>query len=172
MRTARLLALCAIVPCVGLAVVAHGDAPPDQYGIFQAQTPTIRDTHALLEWERFPEDNRLAGDAGADGGMWAPQQTFANARDRCEKLGGGWRLPTVKELLTLVDEDPHKVYVDGSTPDLYIDRNAFPTTPPARFWTSSPTKALTAWTVNFGNGQPEAQPPGNLNLNRCVRVSP
>jgi hypothetical protein len=130
----------------------------------------------LLEWERFPEDNRLAGDAGidaGDGGAWALRETFVNARDRCWSLGGGWRLPTVKELLTIVDEDPHKIYVDGGTPDLYVDRNAFPTTLPEPYWSSSPKLAgFTVWTVNFGNALPEAENLSTPHPNRCVRVSP
>ena len=171
MSRVRWLALGATAASIGIALVARGDAPPDQYAIFQAQTPTITDTHAKLEWERFPEDNRLAGDAGADGGMWLPAQDWANARDRCAKLGNGWRLPTVKELLTLVDEEPRQIYVDGATPFLYIDRNAFPTTHPEGYWTSSPSK-IDVWTVNFGNGIPEPDKVGAKHFNRCVRIAP
>ncbi len=169
MKTAHFAALGAVVCSIGLALVARGDAPPEQYSIFQSQTPTIRDTKSLLEWERFPEDNRLAGDAGSDGGMWAPRQTFSNAHIRCEKLAGGWRLPTVKELLTLVDENPHQVYVDGSTPNLFVDRNAFPTTLPEPYWTSSPQSGSLSWTVDFGSGQPQPINPSLTLLNRCVR---
>ena len=171
MKPTRALALAVAAASIGLALVARGDAPPDQYAIFQAQTPTITDTHAKLEWERFPEGNLLAGDAGADGGMWAPAQDWTNATTRCASLGMGWRLPTVKELLTLIDEEPHRIYVDGATPYLYIDRNAFPTARPERYWTSSVHK-LEAWTVNFGNGQPETDTTDTKHSQRCVRVSP
>ena len=170
-RTIAVLALAGSM--IALALAVHADAPPDQYAIFQAQTPTITDSYAKLEWERFPEDNRLAGDAGADGGTWAAYQTFSNARTRCGNLGNGWRLPTVKELLTIVDEDPHKIYVDGSTPFLYVDRNAFPTAFPEPYWTSSAQAGtLAAWTVDFLDGKPKADSPSSVHRSRCVRVAP
>jgi hypothetical protein len=174
LSTPRLvLASCAVLASVALAIAVQADAPPDQYAIFQAQTPTIKDMHALLEWERFPENNLLTGDAGADGGMWAEKQTFADATDRCQRLGGGWRLPTVKELLTIIDEEPHQVYFDGGTPYIYVDRNAFPTAKPETYWSSSASTINNqVWTVDFGTGQ--TQPDNGIvpHLNRCVRVAP
>lgn len=171
MKATHVLAGAVVLAGAALVVVAvRADAPSDQYGFFQAMTPSIKDTKARLEWERFPELNLLAGDAGADGGMWAPNQTFANANTRCQNLGAGWRLPTVKELSTIVDEDPHQVYRDGGTPYLFIDRNAFPTADPQHYWSSSPAKNNQAWAVDFGSGEPVLDPQSLPNVSRCVRV--
>jgi hypothetical protein len=165
------LGSCALAG-IALAIVARGDAPPEQYAIFQAQTPTIKDTKALLEWERFPEANLLAGDAGADGGMWKPEQQWAAAKQRCASLGPDWRLPTVKELLTIIDEDPHQVYFDGGTPYLYIDRYAFPTAQADQYWTSSAGPNNEKWTVSFATGQTQPDNASLSHFNRCVRISP
>jgi hypothetical protein len=81
--------------------------------------------------------------------------TWPNAYEYCQalSLGGlstGWRLPSVVELLTLIDE---------SRWDPAIDITQFPNTPyDAYYWTSSPTSAGDAtgmnlgWTVDFGVG--------------------
>ena len=58
----------------------------------------------------------------------------------------GWRLPTVGELHTLVDETQ-------SNPA--IDPGAFPDTPPEWFWTASQanSRITHAWLVHFGEGR-------------------
>ena len=75
--------------------------------------------------------------------------TFEAARAYCSqlKLGGNqrWRVPTLAELLTLVDER-------ASSP--MIDRAAFPGTPADAFWTSSTfaNGHELAWYVRFDRG--------------------
>ena len=61
------------------------------------------------------------------------------------KTQPGWRLPNVKELSSLVD----KSRVSPS-----IDVTAFPGTPSAYFWSSSPYAGIAsvAWVVNFSVG--------------------
>ena len=58
----------------------------------------------------------------------------------------GWRLPTVRELHTLVDEA-------RSHPA--IDTEAFPDTPPTWFWSASQanSRITHAWLVHFGEGR-------------------
>ena len=67
---------------------------------------------------------------------------WADAAAYCASLGGGFRLPGTKELLSLVD------WVDKG---VAIDQSAFTGTPRAEFWTSSPLAGSTtdALTVNF-----------------------
>jgi hypothetical protein len=98
-----------------------------------------------------------------DGGAfsWAEAQAF------CAGLtlaGGAWRLPTRIELLSIVD---------FTSPNPLIDLRAFPGTPQARFWTSSPVadEPSNAWAIDFafGNGLAYSAPASASNRVRCVR---
>lgn len=73
--------------------------------------------------------------------------TWSAAKAYCSGMAGGFRLPSLKELQTLVD---YSVALPGPT----IDAAAFPGTPAIPFWSSSPVggSATVAWTVKFNNG--------------------
>lgn len=62
----------------------------------------------------------------------------------------GWRLPTMEELLSIVDESK-------ACPT--IDPVAFPDTPKATFWSSSPCEDDPghAWVVDFALGEPDTE---------------
>jgi hypothetical protein len=115
----------------------------------------VADGLSDLEWQRAVSADRVP---------------FADARAACAGLAGGFRLPTVNELLTLVDFSV--VQTTLPTPPM-IDAVAFPDTPSDIFWTSSlPSVAsATAYTVNFGNGQTISADPANARdaYVRCVR---
>jgi hypothetical protein len=90
---------------------------------------------------------------------------WAAARDYCHALdlaGGGWRLPSVNELQTLIDETAN---------DPAIDLKAFPGTPSDYFWTSSilPHFESFVWTVYFGYGLSTFFDVNQNHLVRCVR---
>jgi hypothetical protein len=90
---------------------------------------------------------------------------WAAARDYCHELelgGGGWRLPSVNELQTLIDETAN---------DPAIDLQAFPGTPSDYFWTSSilPHFESFVWTVYFGYGLSTFFDVNQNHLVRCVR---
>lgn len=87
--------------------------------------------------------------------MWSRENVpggtmnWAAAKEACAKLilGGhtDWRLPTIRELLTLVDYERH---------DPAIDTDAFKCES-AYYWTSTPlhsSPGVYAWVVNFGGG--------------------
>jgi hypothetical protein len=82
-------------------------------------------------------------------------------------------VPTVKELLTLVDEEPHQeLLLDGTTVYVAIDGRAFPDTPSrAHFWTSSPAVTQAGaqrMTVEFTIGEASFAFDGEQHLVRCV----
>jgi hypothetical protein len=126
---------------------------------------TARDHYTVLP---------VAGDAGSpgevrdnrtgltwQGGMGSPQpMQFVTASPLCASLGSGYRLPTEKELLTLVD--PSRVQPA-------IDVGVFPGTAAYLYWTSQggpfPTTGVS---VSFALGATAAAD-GSGAYTRCVR---
>lgn len=93
--------------------------------------------------------------------------SFAGATAYCESLDYGgfsdWRLPSRIELVSLVD------YTQSNPA---IDSIAFPGTPAAAFWTSSPKVSFAmseAWTVDFASGATASAELGTMLQVRCVR---
>jgi Protein of unknown function (DUF1566) len=148
----RFAAFTGAAAAVVLAAVVRADAPPDQYGPFDQATPTITDRFTNLVWDRY-----------VSGAVTFPQATLL--------CGAPKRLPTVKELLTLVDEVPHLEYDDasGTLVPKAIDANAFPGTPAALFWTASTTATGQVFLVDFSSGKTGTFGAGNTAYYRCVR---
>lgn len=91
--------------------------------------------------------------------------TWADAQAYCAALpasGAGWRVPSVKELTSLVDFTKF---------DPAIDATLFPETPSEFFWSSSaaPGNADTAWGVNFTRGSGGVASTDSTARVRCVR---
>ena len=152
-RSFRTLVFFALV-MVAAPVLA--DAPLGQYEQFVKDDPTIRDTKTLLEWERF---------------ALRQKRGFAAAESGCSGFG---RLPTVKELLTLVDEQPHQEYdtTIAKTVTKAIDQNAFGTytAEDAPYWSSTPTgTGGEYWGVSFKDGTMERLPQSQSFYARCVK---
>jgi hypothetical protein len=135
----RLLWICMVasIGAIGTALVgsmrsAIADAPPGRYTIAAGE---VTDTQTGLIWQQ--------GTSPATG------ITFADAPTYCSTLnlnGHAWRVPSLRELQTLVDE--------SKTQAPAIDLTAFPGTPSTYFWTSN---AFTgnpgnAWIVDFTSG--------------------
>ncbi len=135
-------------------LVADARAPSGQYETFGPTDDTIADAKTKLTWQRVVSAERFS---------WASASQACGTRT----LGGKpARLPTVKELLTIVDEDVNLVYVGTDVLDSRaIDKFAFPDTPGTYFWTSTKLGG-DALVVDFryGNTQPLA-----LDLKVAVR---
>ena len=70
--------------------------------------------------------------------------TWGQAENYCGILSGGdWRLPTPKELYTIVD---------NSRTNPAINPDFFPGTPSGYFWSSVPFDENHVWGINFSNG--------------------
>lgn len=94
---------------------------------------TVRDNSTQLTWQLAASSER---------------STWSEASQACSMLdlqGTGWRLPTMKELQTLVDET-------RAAPA--IDPEAFPDTPAEGFWAATPLAASGGahWFVSFDAG--------------------
>ncbi len=158
-RTSVALRALAVIVVVALPVAA--DAPlsgPDrQYANFTSQDPTIRDLFTHLVWERPPSD-----------APYPAPVAFKDVNCRSSSM----RLPTVKELLTLVDEQPHEVYIGTANVTRYIDKNAFAKTPGGTaFWTSTIVDGQVA-TVDFETGEVDFDKQTDLRYVRCVDYVP
>jgi hypothetical protein len=107
-------------------------------------TGTLVDDVTGLEWEQ---------NASQPGVKWADANTY------CTNLGGGFRLPTLLELSSLVDYGRVPAW-----PAPFSQEQSF-------FWTSSVHPTGNHWGINFSSGLVGGygdNAPGNLNV-RCVR---
>jgi hypothetical protein len=127
--------------------------PPTGAGRFSASAGVVSDNHTGLQWQQSLD---------ATGYTSADAKTYCTANPLS---GGGWRLPTLAELLSIVDyrlENPA------------IDTTAFPGTPSEYFYTSDPyieTNNLPSlmWSVTFSNGISTFGNATRANRVRCVR---
>ncbi|HEX6242198.1 MAG TPA: DUF1566 domain-containing protein [Polyangiales bacterium] len=139
--------------CLGAALCAfsvRGGSADAPAGHFMVGDETVEDSATKLVWER-------ASNATARGA--------SDAGDYCATLdlqGAGWRLPTIKELYTLVDES-------RTVPA--IDTEVFPETAPSFYWSSSSVAGFAefTWAVDFGQGADGWFPDDKQNFVRCVR---
>lgn len=109
---------------------------------------TVYDTRTQLTWQQtFPSE----------------RYTWEDATNYCASLepSAGWRLPSINELQTLVDDSVNPA----------IDKSAFPETPSEYFWSSSPVidDATRAWTTFFTNGSTYSFAKSATKNVRCVR---
>lgn len=141
----------AILFVLAIGLPTWADADSDQYEPFNRQNVNITDHYTGLVWAR------RVGASATYAGVTCP---------------AGTRLPTLKELLTLVDETPHDEYTStGTLETKMIDRDAFPDTPVDEpYWTSSPATAPEYFTVDFKTGVTASARPGDSRNYRCVRA--
>jgi hypothetical protein len=123
----------------------------------------VQDMLTGLVWQQDGSGTRTGcSGSGTSTCTWSEAQAYCAELN----LGGlsGWRLPTVKELSSLVDF----TVALGPT----INETAFPNiTFPSRFWTSSPSafQSGTAWAVHFDGGNSSFDDVGTDYSVRCVR---
>jgi hypothetical protein len=160
-RLLPLAALAALASTVALVSPVRAIAPPNQYEDYLRSDKYIVDQQTTLIWHRRPH---LEGDA-------PKAVTLPAAKSACElAVPAGARLPTMKELLTLVDEDPVPQYQGKENVYPTIDISAFPETPVDRpYWTSTPAKDTGAMTVSFATGKTQPYVPTVELYVRCVR---
>jgi hypothetical protein len=149
------LALRGLVLGAVVALPVSADAPPGQYENFSSQDRRIRDRKTGLVWERS---------------VSVAPVPYVNAT--CPL---GLRLPSLKELLTLVDEEPHLDYDSKLLKNVakMVDSAAFGEETPVDvpYWTSSGDGAK-VWTVDLGTGETAATRATDSRYFRCVRFQP
>jgi len=108
-----LLAVGLATAALGVAAPSPATAPAGRYSIAAG---VVTDTQSGLKWQQAHD---------------TATRDFNAAAAFCASLnlgGSGWRVPSVKELLTIVDD---------SKQNPSIDTAAFPSTSVGFFWTSS-----------------------------------
>ena len=144
-----------VVAALTSARPTSADAPCGRY---VTTSETVYDTKTHLTWER----------AFVSGATWGSKDDPGTAQLYCAALaleGGGWRLPTAKELFSLADV----ATISG------IDLTAFPGVKTSlNFWTSTPStnpcEANYGWMVFFQDGGGTLlSEPNLLSSVRCVK---
>jgi hypothetical protein len=143
------LVAAVVVVVIALTTEADASAPAGRYTIGGG---TVYDTKTKLTWQQASPSTKYG---------------WTDAKSYCAGLGAtlggtGWRLPTIKELLTIVDY--------SSQVDPLIDATAFPATPQiAAFLSSTPVAGLpdTWLVVTFAIG--EILGSSGADYVRCVR---
>lgn len=110
---------------------------------------TVADAQTWLTWQQTVSPDAF---------------TWDDAKTYCTWLlleSQGWRLPTVKELGSMVDT--------RYTPTL--DTGSFPDAPAERFWSSTrvPGRDDFVWNIDFESGEPRGDAPNTPMRVRCVR---
>jgi hypothetical protein len=156
MITKRWALRCAVSSSIVLAGLAIGarrgaaDAPAGQYTIADG---TVTDSKTGLVWQQVVPSSTYT---------WADAGTYCTS-NAAGLPGTGWRVPSLTEIQTIVDDSRH---------DPAIDPTAFPGTPLDAFWTSSllsPASAQSAWLLGSGNGGTGTNAVTFAGRVRCVR---
>jgi hypothetical protein len=111
----------------------------------------VTDTNTGLVWEGSPNTTPMS---------------LSSAANYCvEFVGSGFRLPTMKELQTVVDRS-------RSSPA--VNMTYFPTVQPIAYWTSSTLAddPTTSWLIEFGTGLSTYSIGTGMNLTWCVSSEP
>ena len=129
---------------------AIANAPSGRYTVTNG---TVFDTKTKLTWQQS---------------VSASPYIYGDASNYCASVGAslggtGWRIPTIKELQTIVD------YAQTAAP--WIDRTAFPATPQHYFWSSTVQagNSSTYWVFDFSAGVITTPFMTNSCNVRCVR---
>jgi len=164
LRRSALLAFTMVATMVGVILrpsPGKTDAPAGRYTI--PGDGTVYDTATTLTWQRA---------ANMTGMQWGSAGPYCSGLT--SPAGGGWRLPTVKELTTLLD------YSRPGSP--FIDPVAFPGVPAQStsgavngFWSSTSLVGMSvgltqgAWLVYFDSAITQPNPLNVGGAVRCVR---
>jgi hypothetical protein len=108
----------------------------------------VRDLASGLTWQRTLDPSQMF--------------TWEAAGPHCAARGPGWRVPSLTELQTIIDDAREYPAIDGTT---------FPGTPRVVFWTSTPhaESAGASWYVDFFYGATDADVRSRSYQVRCVR---
>lgn len=150
----RLLLVAGLSTATLILVPSHDAEAQAPACVYTASADIVTDTQTGLIWQR---------DVSGNGDL-----SWQGAQDACaalaQKTGCGFRVPTIHELQTLVDEaHAHPI----------LDPTMFPDTPIKHFWSSTPDVAAPgyAWFLGIKNAFASTRHMNNVTdfTVRCVR---
>ncbi|MBI5546719.1 MAG: DUF1566 domain-containing protein [Deltaproteobacteria bacterium] len=137
--------------CIADLEWANWSVPPETPSSYTVGVETVTDNVTGLIWQK---------DVVSLSFNWGDAKTYCSVIS----LGGqgGWRLPTLIELLSIVN---------SGRSDPAINTSAFPNTPSEHFWSSTPYSGSLggAWRVYFNGGGTTFNNLSSMGRVRCVR---
>ncbi len=129
------------VAALGMTLTAWTPAQAQSRYTFSTDGSEVTDTQTGLTWRRCSTGQTWSG-TSCVGGLTVLTHEGALAYAATQT---GWRLPNIKELRSLVDEN--KTFPS-------LDTVAFPGTATTAYWSSTPDVQLSssAWSVDFAQG--------------------
>jgi hypothetical protein len=144
------MGLWALAAFAGRLPHAGADSPPCPYQVSnQGPNPVATDGQTGLTWTTMVPGKQYA---------------LADAQAYCAGLGAGWRVPSLRELQTIVDEGMSSPAIDRATfTDGHTDV----------FWSSTPSVQVptSAWGVSFILGETVVADQSTKQYVRCVSGS-
>ncbi len=158
MKTAQLAVLCftcllGILPVT--AIASH-------YSI-SADGREVTDQRTGLIWRRCAEGMVFSGGTcTGTASKFTHEEALQQAATQASNTGIAWRLPNIKELLSIADKKSSS-----------IRRKAFPATPVGLFWSATPGAGNSpgTWRAAFYNGNATTRHQDNIYHVRLVRTS-
>ncbi len=117
-------------------------APDSRYELLNSNTE-VKDKQSGLIWQRCSLGQTWSGTSCTGN---AVTYNWENALQTAKNIGGGWRVPNIKELNSLTEQACY---------DPSINEVFFPNTDGSTYyWSSSPFSGwgITAWYVSFSRG--------------------
>ncbi|MES2946505.1 MAG: DUF1566 domain-containing protein [Pseudomonadota bacterium] len=124
------------------AAMSSAVSAQERYAV-SADNLEVTDSKTGLIWRRCAEGMVWKGKTCTGEAVFLNQAAAAARAKEAAAAGPAWRLPTMKELSSIVA--PREADVDKAA----IDPTVFPATPLARFWTSS---SVGTGSFNVGTG--------------------
>jgi len=148
-----LVVILGATPAVFGARPLRADAPPGHF-MYGHDSVTVSDTKTRLTWQRYVSSVKYSSTEEA--------AAYCSSASVSSALGGsGWRVPTLRELFSVVD------FSRAVSP--FLDTAAFPGSPGEAVWTSNVWNYHQQVLLDFG--VPNWTFPGSATLYavRCVR---
>lgn len=120
----------------------------------------VLDTQTQLIWQRCSLGQTWSGSTCTGK---ASNHSWTDALEKAKAIGNGYRLPTIKELQSLVDEACYSSAINGTS---------FPATPNKSYWSASPYASgnISAWLVSFRDGNTDYDAKSYKTHVRAVRT--
>jgi hypothetical protein len=137
-------------------------APATRY-VVNSGAGTVADNMTGRVWQRGVSDNEMKWSDSTTNPISYPAKAYCSS---LSLAGGGWRLPTAIELLSIVEPDGSIPAIDTTVFSLGASNAAGDW-----FWTSTPSAgdSIYAWSVSSGSGESSPGDTANTSWVRCVR---